>query len=469
MGTVNITPAITPRPARVILPGTRYHVVRKTVQTICVTIFILLPLFDIMRFDVVRQRFYFFGAELWISEFAILFLTMMFLWILVAAMAMIYGRFYCGYLCPQMIFSEASVASEKFIARRVKKLFPSASDVTKKRITKTVFYILGIPPSIFFSFVFVSFFVPPADLFHRLLSFDIRTAGGIVGASVTIITFFDFAFLRQRFCTGICPYGYLQNMLADRNTLLVRFQSDAGRCIHCEKCVQKCPMGIDIRVSSHQLECTHCAECIDACSGILGKIGRESIIQYAWGDLGPATKGKDAWYRKIGLRDGKRVAILALLLIYATGLAIVISLREPVLVRIMPDRITLFGIAPDGQIHNRFRVVASNRSHTGKQMTLSLDGLPQGTIVNAHEPFTLGPGESFQGYFEIAAPRALLQPGVNHMRIVATVDSQKPATFDETFIAPTSSSPRKSKSSPQPAGKSQPANAQESSDGRSTK
>ena len=454
MGTVNVTPANTPRPARVILPGTRYHAVRKTVQTICVIIFVLLPMFDIMRFDLVRQRFYFFGAELWISEFAILFLTMMFLWILVAAMAMIYGRFYCGYLCPQMIFSEASVASEKFIGRRVKKFFPSASEVAKKRITKIAFYILGIPPSIFFSFVFVSFFVPPLDLFHRLLSFDIRTAGGIVGASVTLITFLDFAFLRQRFCTGICPYGYLQNMLADKNTLLVRFQNDAGNCIHCEKCVRSCPMGIDIRVSSHQLECTHCAECIDACSGILGKIGRESLVQYAWGDLDPAVKGKNAWYRRIGLRDGKRVVIIALLLVYATGLSIVISLRKPVLVRIMPDRITLFTVAPDGQIHNRFRVVASNRSHTGKQMSLSLEGLPQGTIVNAHEPFILAPGESFQGEFEVAAPSASLRPGVNHMRILADVTSQKTAAFDETFIAPMPSTQPKNTTAAPTAGKS---------------
>jgi cytochrome c oxidase accessory protein FixG len=447
MGSSTANSGATPRVARLILPGTRYHVVRKTVQTICVTIFILLPLFNIMRFDLVHQRFYFFGAELWISEFAILFLTMMFLWILVAAMAMIYGRFYCGYLCPQMIFSEASLASEKFIARRVKKLLPSASDVTRRRIAKTVFYILGIPPSIFFSFVFVSFFVPPGDLFHRLLSFDIRTTGGIVGASVTLITFFDFAFLRQRFCTGICPYGYLQNMLADKNTLLVRFQDDAGRCIHCEKCVKSCPMGIDIRVSSHQLECTHCAECIDACSGILGKLGRESLVQYAWGDLDPATKGKNAWYRKIGLRDGKRIAILALLLVYAVGLFVVISLRKPVLVRIMPDRIKLFTVAPDGQIHNRFRVVASNRSHTGRQMSLSIEGLPQGAIVNSRASFTIAPGESFQDEFEIAAPAALLQPGVNHMRIVAEVSSQKTATFDETFIAPMSSTSTKSKAS----------------------
>ena len=265
-----------PSPPRVTIPGSRYHRVRKTVQTTCALIFILLPLFDIMRVDIPRQRFYFFGVELWISEFAILFLTMMFFWILVAAMAMIYGRFWCGYLCPQMLFSEAANTIEKWITRRVKRAFPKSSDKVRWWISKAVVYVLGIPPSIFFAFVFVSYFVPPADLFHRLMSFDIRTTGGLIGAAVTAVTFFDFAFLRQRFCTAICPYGYLQNMLADKHTLLVHFHDPNHMCINCAQCVRACPMGIDIRKSSHQLECTHCAECIDACSNILGKLNRES-------------------------------------------------------------------------------------------------------------------------------------------------------------------------------------------------
>ena len=432
-----------------VIPGTHYHQIRKTVQTICVTIFILLPLFDIMRFDLVRQRFYFFGAELWISEFAILFLTMMFFWILVAASAMIYGRFWCGYLCPQMIFSEASVASEQIIARWVKKHLVSASEENKKAIARIAFYVLGIPPSIFFSFVFVSYFVPPLDLFHRLLSFDIRTAGGIVGASVTAITFFDFAFLRQRFCISICPYGYLQNMLADKHTLLVHFHDPNHRCINCAKCARACPMGIDIRKGSHQLECTHCAECVDACSQILGRISRATVVNYGWGDSVGDSADEHKWYRKIGLRDGKRIAILVLLLVYATGLSVAISLRKPVLVRIMPNRMTLYTLAADGSVHNRFRVVVSNRSHIGKQLTLSLDGLPQGRIVNAGPPLMLAPGQSVQSEFDVAAPANALQPGVNHMRILASVPAQKTAAFDETFFAPIDYTPPKEKTAGQ--------------------
>jgi polyferredoxin len=86
-----------------------FHRIRKRVHAACVLVFIALPLTNLMRFDIPRQRFYFAGSEIWISEFAILFFTLMFLMFLVAAGAMIWGRVYCGYLCPQMIFSEASI------------------------------------------------------------------------------------------------------------------------------------------------------------------------------------------------------------------------------------------------------------------------------------------------------------------------------------------------------------------------
>ena len=425
-----------PRAPRVTLPGSNYHRVRKTIQTICVIIFVLLPLTNMMRFDLVQQRFYFFGAELWISEFAILFLTMMFFWILVAAFAMIYGRFWCGYLCPQMIFSEASLKSEHDIQNLVKKYFKTSSEPARKRIAKAAFYLLGLPPSIFFAFIFVSYFVTPLDLLHRLMTFDIRTTAGILGAAVTAITFVDFAILRTHFCTSICPYGYLQNMLADKNTLLVRYDDPNNHCIHCNKCVQACPMEIDIRQSSHQLECTHCAECIDACSGILGKMGRETLISYAWGEFRTVGAKKEPWFRKIGFRDGKRAVIVVLLAIYATGLTIVISLRKPVLVQIMPDRMTLYTIAPDGLVHNHFRLVLSNRAHTAKQLTLSIEGLPQGIVSGSIQPVIMAPGGTLQTMFDVAAPIGAVAPGVNHMRLIAAVSGQQPATFSETFIAP---------------------------------
>lgn len=422
---------------RIIIPGTQYHRVRKTVQTICFFIFVTLPLFDIMRIDLPRQRFYFFGAELWISEFSIVFLTLMFMWILIAAMAMIYGRFWCGYLCPQMIFSETANNLEKAIIRFVNKRLPNSGPRARRLAAAVLFGLVLLPASIFVTFVFVSYFVQPLDLFHRLLSLDIRTAGGIVGASVTLVTFLDFALLRQRFCTAICPYGYLQNMLKDKHTLLVHFHDPNEECIKCSKCVRACPMGIDIRKSSHQLECTHCAECIDACSGILGKLGTQTLIQYAWGDSNAASQPDGNWFRRIGLRDGKRVAVLVLLLVYATGLSIAISVRQPVLLRIMPDRITLYSVAPDGKVHNRFRMLASNRGHVPANISLSVADLKDATIEEIEDRKVLNPGEIIQQHFDVVVPASSLQGGVNRMRILADVTPGKTGQqFSETFFAP---------------------------------
>ncbi len=437
---------------RNILPGTQFHRIRRTVQSICFVIFVFLPMFDVMRVDLPRQRFYFFGAELYVNEFAIIFLTMMFLWILVAAGAMIYGRLLCGYLCPQMIFSEAADGLEKRINRIVNRKFSNLGPGARRALSIAFFSAVLLPGSIFVTFVFVSYFVPPLDLFHRLLTIDMRTAAGITGASVTLVTVLDFAFLRTRFCTAICPYGYLQNMLADKHTLLVHFQEDpSGKCILCEKCVRACPMGIDIRRSSHQLECTHCAECIDACSEVLGKLGRGSMIHYAWGDDEQNTVTESKWYRCIGLRDGKRVAILCLLLIYATGLSVAINLRQVVMVRVMPDRITLYTRGDDGLIHNRFRILASNRGKTDTKVTFSLAGLPAGRILGMDDGITLKPGENLQREFDIAADAAQISPGINHMTIVAhVVPSQKDDVFAENFIAPMESAPATA-----PAGKQQ--------------
>src|ERR1051325_5423945 len=101
-----------------------WHRLRKRVHAACFLAFLAVPFLDIARFDIPRQRFYFFGYELWVNEFAIIFFALMFLMFLIVAASVFYGRVYCGYLCPQMIFSEASLALEARLRRAVMKRFP---------------------------------------------------------------------------------------------------------------------------------------------------------------------------------------------------------------------------------------------------------------------------------------------------------------------------------------------------------
>jgi len=180
-----------------------WHRLRRIIHALCFIIFVSLPFFNVIRFDIPRQRFYFAGFELWINEFAIVFFSLMFLLFVITAASMLFGRVYCGYLCPQMIFSEASINLEERVKTLVNKYFAKQSLGVRHWLNNIAVYsVLGLA-SVFLAFVFISYFVEPRDLFGRLISFDVVTAGGIAGAVVTMITFADFAFLRQRFCTTV--------------------------------------------------------------------------------------------------------------------------------------------------------------------------------------------------------------------------------------------------------------------------
>ena len=415
-----------------------YHRFRKAVHVFCVLVFFALPLSNLIRFDIPRQRFYFFGQELWISEFATIFFTLMFLLFVVAAMSMFYGRIYCGYLCPQMIFSEASLMVESKIKRWVTKYLDWAP---KKRnlFSKALFYLVVFLASIILAFVFIAYFVEPRDLFHRLLSLDIKTAGGIAGATTTLLTLLDFLFLRQRFCTTVCPYGYLQGMLADGDTLLVQYRDAEKECIECKKCVRVCHMDIDIRVSPYQIECIHCGECIDACVDVLGRLGKQGLIHYAWGEKGELLENsgkKRSFFYRLGFRNAKRVVAFLVVLLYGAAIFTAFAVRRAVLIQISPDRSVLYKQEKDGTIYNAFRLNIANRGHAQATVVLSIEDLPGTRFRSFENAVVVSPEESKEMIFDIAAPPgAPLAPGVNHFRIVSRAADDK-TDFEETFIMP---------------------------------
>ncbi|HLK63248.1 MAG TPA: 4Fe-4S dicluster domain-containing protein [Bryobacteraceae bacterium] len=396
-----------------------WHALRKRIHLICFVAFLALPFCNIVRFDIPRQRFYFFGQELWINEFGIIFFAMMFLMFVVVVASVVLGRVYCGYLCPQMIFSEAWVA----LQLRLRRLFKNTP-----WMGRVAFYAVVGAASVVLAFVFISYFVEPIDLAKSLAKVDMHTAAGISGAAVTLLTFLDFAFLRLRFCTTACPYGYLQGMLSDGNTLLVQYRDENHSCIECKKCVRDCPMGIDIRTSPFQIECVHCGECIDSCDTILARLKKPGLIHYSWG-----TEGKSRFPF-----DAKRVLLLLIVGSYACGLAVALSMRHSVLVRVSADRGTLYRTGADGRIYNHFRYTLANRSHKSSAVVFSLRQLPSATLVLTSNPVAVKPGETLQGEFDIAAPRGSSSDLVTHFNLVAsTIPDAVTETFPMTFISPT--------------------------------
>ncbi|MBL0156770.1 MAG: 4Fe-4S binding protein [Bryobacterales bacterium] len=416
---------------------TNYHRKRKIVHLICFFIFMALPFSNVMRFDIPKQRFYFFGVELWINEFGIIFFAMMFLMFVIVVSSVIYGRIYCSYACPQMIFSEASLEIEKWISKKVTKHFITWPAARRKLVARVAWLaVLGVA-SVFLAFIFISYFVEPRDLLARLMRLDVQTAGGISGAVVTLITFLDFTLVRQTFCTTVCPYGYLQGILGDANTLLVTYRDEKHECIECKKCVRVCEMGIDIRKSPYQIECIHCGDCIDACGDVLSRLGKETLIHYTWGETGKAVVDETKWYRKLGIRDAKRVVVLLVTLFYLSGLTVALSMREKIMIQLQPVRTTMFRVGENGMIHNRFRVRLVNRGSQATAVTFQAEGLPGANVALTPNPVPLQPGEMVEREFDVSAKRFAGAPAVNHFRIVAVPSGgEKPESFDETFLMP---------------------------------
>jgi cytochrome c oxidase accessory protein FixG len=310
----------------------------------------------------------------------------------------------------------------------------------KQVVSKGLFYAVLAAASVFLAFVFTSYFVEPRDLLGRLLHFDVVTVGGITGATVTLITFLDFTLVRQKFCTTVCPYGYIQGMLQDKHTLLVAYQDGVGEakdCIECKKCVRVCEMGIDIRQSPFQIECIHCGDCIDACEDILRKVGKPGLIHYAWGEVPKAAAQREPWYKRWGFRDAKRVVILLILTFYLSALGIALSMRRPVLVEINPDRSTLFKVLDDGRVANLIRFKLANRTGRAAQVRLWVEGLAGAELALPANPVVLQPGQSFERTVELRAPFVQDGQDVHPIRILSQTEGARRADVEDlTFITP---------------------------------
>lgn len=254
-----------------------------------------------IRFDLAALRLHWFGTTLWVQDFYPVLLGTLFLTFLLCLGTMLFGRIWCGWLCPQTILCDVTGPTEK----------PAT---WQHQILSHIG--IGLLSLILGSCV-IWYFVPPREF---LQSFLTGNPSPVLGWSVIVLTslfFFDLVILRRTFCSSICPYARLQSVLFDEATLTIAFdQTRKPDCIDCEACVRHCPVKIDIR-SGGSSACIHCAECIDQCSAALSKTGKPPLIDYAWG----APGGRRRFLRPgTALFGAFSLLSLALLLISSAGL-----------------------------------------------------------------------------------------------------------------------------------------------------
>jgi cytochrome c oxidase accessory protein FixG len=396
----------------------RFTLWRRLVAVLLIAVYVLLPWIPVgghpaVLLNVMKGRFHIFGMtfatqDLWLVFFLITGLAFSLYYV-----SALFGRVWCGWACPYTVFLEhvyrriERVIDGDALARRRAEKRPLDGPLLARRLVKHAAYFLA---SLIIAHVFLSYFVPLPELWSMVIHrpAEHKLAFGVVVA-LTLLLHGAFAWFREQFCIVLCPYGRMQSVLSDENTIQISY--DAGRgeprgkpgragvgdCIDCLRCVQVCPTGIDIR-HGHQIECIGCANCIDACDAVMTKLTRpRGLIRYASQNALGGRRTK--WVRPrtllyTGLM-GIGCAVLALSLTRVSSLEVGVT-RLPG----MPYYVD----ASARTVRNQFQVRVINKRETAATLGFELIDPPAGTRITGPGDYRVGPLDESMAAVTVTVP-----------------------------------------------------------------
>ena len=376
-------------------PKGRLYNLRTIFSIFYLVVFFTLPFIKVhgeplLMFNILERRFIIFGMIFWPQDFFIFGIAMLTFIVFIILFTVVFGRIFCGWACPQTIFMEMVfrkieywIDGDSNQQKLLKKMPWNAKKIKKRALKFVVFFLI--------SFLIANFFLAYLIGMDQLLSYITHPAENIPTLiSLTIFTsvfFFVYWWFREQVCIVVCPYGRLQSVLLDQNSILVAYDYKRGEprgklekktvaptidvkgdCIDCSACVRVCPTGIDIR-NGTQLECVNCTACIDACDAIMTSIEKpKGLIRYA---------SENSIKEGVKLRFTNRIksytAILSLLI--ALLVFLMVS-RTDLDARLMRTAGMTYTSLPDGRISNLYNLKLANKTHENIPFTLKLENLP---------------------------------------------------------------------------------------------
>ena len=403
-----------------------------------------------LLFDLPARKFHIFFVTLWPQDFFYLAVMLILAGLLLFFVTALAGRIWCGYACPQTVWTEAFLWIERKVEgdrMKQQKLDALPMNARKFRIKATK-HFLWLAFAAWTGFTFVGYFTPIIELGQRLLSFDLGPWETFWVIFYGFATYGNAGFMREQVCKYMCPYARFQSAMFDKDTLIVSYLPERGEprgsrkrsadpaalglgdCIDCTLCVQVCPTGIDIR-NGLQYECIACSACIDACDDVMDKMG------YDRGLIAYTTENA---------MEGKKTSIMRpRIIIYAVLLASIMaayvysfSQRIPLGLDVIRDRNTLYRETSEGLIENVYTLKILNMDKVQHQYELTVSGIPGLTLHKDMPTIVVASGGVQELPVRLRADEAELEARSSDVvfSLVAIDNDTLAVTEDARFLGP---------------------------------
>lgn len=426
---------------------------RTLVSVFYLLIFFTLPWIKIhgeplFLFDVFNRKFILLGSIFWPQDFFVFALAMLTFIVFVVLFTVVFGRIFCGWVCPQTIFMEMVFRKIEYWIdgdaekqRRLKAMDWNGEKIFKRSAKFIAFFTIA--------FIIANYFL------SYLIGMDNVTLYMKEGVAAhlatfipllifTSIFFFVYWSFREQVCLIVCPYGRLQGVMLDPNSIVVAYDTvrgeprgkikkndtqEHGDCIDCFDCVRVCPTGIDIR-NGTQLECVNCTACIDACDSIMEKVNRPTgLIRFA--SENNIKKGEKL---HLTIRTAAYSVVLLVLMGVLTGILLT---RKDIQTTIMRAQGMLYQQQPDNKISNLYNVKMVNKTRYAIPVQLRIEDEDlHGEIRMVGKDLQVAPEAVGDGVFFVVVDKAKLHHRKNKITIGVYSGNRKIDKISTNFVAP---------------------------------
>jgi cytochrome c oxidase accessory protein FixG len=402
---------------------------------------------QLVLLNVLERKFVFFGIIFWPQDFYLFVLALLTLIVFIVLFTVVFGRVFCGWACPQTIFLE-------MVFRRIEQWVEGSPAQRKKMdegplskekiLKKTIKHGLFLLISFFLANIFLSYLIGSAVLIKIITEPVSQHLSGFTAICMfTLVFYLVFSRLRELVCTVVCPYGRLQGVLLDNQSIIVAYDHQRGEprgkivkqtvqaigdCIDCKLCVQVCPTGIDIR-NGTQMECVNCTACIDACDQVMEKINRPLRL------IGFKSEDEIATQSRFTL--SKRIyGYAAVLLVLMGTLSYLLISRSAVSTTILRAGGTLYQLRDkEHTVSNLYNAELVNKT-TGPVKFRLLPDDKRAEIQFIQKEDELAVGGSVKITFFVIMPQNAIKKYKSNIGFKLLANGKVVDHFETTFIAP---------------------------------